>query len=550
MSIARSSFVFAAGTLVSRLSGLLRDMVITHILGAGPLHDAFVVAQRIPNLLRDMLAEGAMGSSFTKVYTALKEQDSDAADRLLFQMLYLCFLVSLALICTGIGMASHLVNLMSLGSSPSELFQQTAVSLTQIFFPSLGMSVIGAVAMGALYQKGKFFFNALIPVLANLGVIAGGLFLGRLIAYLKPDAGLIAGQAEVLGLAWGTLLGFFLQMAAALLSVRKSIGYLVKELWASVPWSGNVGSVLRLMGPAVVATSAAPINAIINTNFATSVGQGAVTWLTYSFRILQLPIGIFGVAAGVYALPALTRAVIQAGKKVDHDVSAQLQQACIFVSWLLVPCMVYALVNHHMIIDFLFRHGHYTVSDVDATGKALFAYSFSMLAYGLIKVMTAFYYATDRTSFAMKVSLASIGINFLGNWFLVDKFGHIGLAFTSSLTLSINACILLWGSYRMGVIWQFHVLRRQAAWMITAATIFLGLSLLNHAVLGLFESIMGRMWILIGQHDVTWLSRIQELGFLIYNGILVLMVFTLCAMKAYGLGWGDVKRRVPGLSRL
>lgn len=558
MSIARSSLFFAAGTLISRVSGLIRDVVITHILGAGPLHDAFIVAQRIPNLLRDMLAEGAMGSSFTKVYTGLKVENPEAADRLLFQMLYLALIVMLALTGLGIAAAGRLVGIMSLGTETSSLFDQNAITMTKILFPSLGMSVLGAIAMGALYQKGRFFFNAIIPVLANLGVIAGGLFFGHWLTLFFPNWVAASGDPRVLGLAWGTLLGFFVQMTAALWNVRTGMLRLAKEYWNALPWSPEIGSVLRLMGPAVIATSAAPINSIINTNFATGVGPGAVTWLTYAFRILQLPIGIFGVAVGVYALPALTKAVVKAGRRVDGEVSRQLQQACTFVTWLLLPCMMFALVNHQLIIDFLLRHGHYTPEDVRATGNALFAYAFSMIAYGLIKVLTSFYYATDKTSFAMKVSLLSIAVNLLFNWLLVAPFGHVGLALTSSVTLSINALLLLWGTRKMGVSWRSSPLKKHLLWLTGGATIFLILALGNQIMahwidgglkLGMGwvrERLLAEQWLdatFLNEWQGVW-QRIPQTLFLLYSGGLVLAIFGFCGLKAYGISWKRIQSQI------
>lgn len=547
MSIARSSLVFAAGTLISRISGLARDVVTTHILGAGPLHDAFVVAQRIPNLLRDMLAEGALGSSFTKVYTGLKEQDPEGADRLLFQMLYLSFLIMLALVVLGISAAPQLVDFMSLGEETSPVFRQNAVTLTKILFPSLGMSVLGAVAMGALYQKGRFFFNAIIPVLANLGVIAGGLFLGEALLRFAPHWVERSGDARVLGLAWGTILGFFVQMLAALWSVRTTLFGLCRQLGKSLPWTPEIKQVLKLMGPAVIATSAAPINSIVNTNFATSVGPGAVTWLTYAFRILQLPIGIFGVAVGVYALPALTRAVIKAGKRVDSEVTRQLQQACVFVTWLLVPCMLFALVNHQRIIDFLFRHGHYSQLDSIYTGQALFAYSLSMVAYGLIKVMTAFYYATDKTSFAMKVSLLSIATNVLGNLLFVHRFGHVGLALTSSLTLSLNAGILVWGSSRMGARWDRKDLKDQLFWLVVASLCYLLLSYVNGAsaawierAFRLWESSLGQLTLFQegwAHKSLALLPKLLDFLLLSFQGFLLLVSFGVFALRQKAGSW-------------
>jgi len=554
VSLARSSLLFALGTLISRFSGLARDMVTTHLLGAGPLHDAFVVAQRIPNLLRDMLAEGALGSSFTKVYTALKEQDGEAADRLLFHMLYLCLLVMSLLTLIGLWLAPSLVTMMSLGAATDAVYARHAVSLTRILMPTLAMAVIGAVAMGALYQRGKFFLNAVIPVLANLGVIAGGLLGGSLVTRYWPELLTEGKDARVIGLAWGTVVGFVVQMVAALWNVRGPLQAMPRGCLREWPWSPHLKQVLMLMGPAVIAGSAGPINSIVNTNFATSVGSGAVTWLNYAFRILQLPIGVFGVAVGVYALPALTRAVTQAGRKVDSKVSAQLEQAVIFVSWLLVPCMLFTLLHHHRIIDLLFGHGRYTPHDVDATGQALFAYAFSMLAYGLIKVMTSFYYAVDRTNFAMRVSLAAIAINFLGNSLFVKQLGHVGLALTTSLTLSINALVLIWGSTRMGARWNREVLRRHGLALVGAGLIFALASWGQHTIeISLDPWILSQLedlkLLLARNPEAFWVPLVHQALPRLIDGlhlglglILVAGVFMLLGLQAYGKTWRSLRR--------
>ncbi len=526
MSVGKSALKFAVGTVLSRLSGLVRDVVVAGLLGAGHLNDAFVIAQRIPNLLRDMLAEGALGSSFTKTYTSLRHNDPDAAETLLFQMIYLGLLFTSLLILAGIVFAPQLVALMSVGSVQDARFSENAEIMTKILFPSLGMSVLGAIAMGALYEKGRFFLNAVIPILANLGVIAGGVALAPLLSHFFPLWAEGLGDPRALGLAWGTLLGFALQMCAALWSVRHTLRLGMKEMLGRIPWSPEIKKVLVLMGPAAIASSAGPINSIVNTNFATDVGPGAVTWLNYAFRILQLPIGIFGVAVGVAALPSLTRAVSRAHKRVNEDVSLQLEQAVSLVTWFLFPCMVYMLVNYELIIRTLFRVGRFTETDVQATGQALFAYSFGLIAYGWIKVFTSFFYAIDKTSYAMRVSLFGIGLNYVGNLMLVHSFGHKGLAFTSSTTLSMNALLLCTGATLNGVRWNGLRVRKDLCALAFAGIISYGV---DYAIAHQLKHVEVR-WILV-------------LG-LAMQGALTALIFGLVALRIYEISFAQMKALV------
>ncbi len=476
MSLARSSLFFALGTFLSRLSGLLRDMVVTHLLGASALNDAFIIAQRIPNLLRDMLAEGALGSSFTKVFTSLKEDDSKSAEILLFQMLYFVIILTSFLVSLGVIFTPQLVRLMNLGVDGSYSLDSNAIGLTRLLFPSLSLTVIGAIAMGALYQKGKFFFNAVVPALANVGVILGGFYFGDWIVKL----GFLADQDEtvrsVFGLALGTLVGFFFQAALSIWATREALFRVKRSLVMRWPWSPDIKRVIVLMAPAAIAGSAGPINSLVNTNFATSVGQGAVTWLNYAFRLVQLPVGIFGVAVGVYALPALTRAVTRAGRSVDINVSKELQDCFLFVLWLLTPCMIFTLLFNKVIIDLIFGHGRYLEADVIATADCLFLYGLSIVSYGLIKVLTSFYYAIDKTSFAMKVSLSGILANFVFNFLLVSHLKHMGLALSSSLTLTMNALFLFFGTWKLGVVWEWKYLFRNLFSLILAGASFYFLS--------------------------------------------------------------------------
>ena len=210
-------------------------------------------------------------------------------------------------------------------------------------------------------------------------------------------------------------------------------------------------TVIKIMMPASIAASTGPVNIFVNTNFATGLGEGVVTWLNYSFRLLQLPVGVFGVAIGVAVLPPLTREIKKGGGTINELVSSTFMSSIEAVLWIMASCSLFLYLESTNIISLLFGYGKFSVEDVMATSKALKCFSFAAVGYGLIKVMTSFYYALDKTKFAMYVSVLSIFVNFLSNYYLSQKIGYVGLALTSSITLSLNAFILFAIALSLGV---------------------------------------------------------------------------------------------------
>jgi putative peptidoglycan lipid II flippase len=210
------------------------------------------------------------------------------------------------------------------------------------------------------------------------------------------------------------------------------------------------------MGPMVIAASAGQVNVIVNTNFATSLETGAVTWLYFAFRLVQLPIGMFGVAVGAAVLPSLTKSITEAGGAVDLKASQQIINAMDLVAWLMIPCTIALVLSSQDITRILYEAGKFSASDTTATAIAIEAYSYGLLGYGLLKVMNSYYYATSRTRFPMFVSLISIAANYVANAVLVKQFGHKGLAMTASVTLTLNAVILICGMYvdKVQVYWR------------------------------------------------------------------------------------------------
>ncbi|SME88402.1 murein biosynthesis integral membrane protein MurJ [Pseudobacteriovorax antillogorgiicola] len=536
MSLAKSSLLFALGTFLSRISGLLRESVLGGVFGASVLLDAFLIAFRIPNLFREMLAEGALGSSFTKVYSQISEQDEGRARDLLIQGLYLFTLVSTVFCSLGVLLAPWLVQALTLDVDPSyrDALVTNATGLTRLVFPFLGLAMLSSIIMGALHQKGSFFISAASSISLNLGYILGALLLARWfqgwdLPWLRDSFG----DPEIVGLAVGVMLGGFTQLVVQAWGCRERFQGFRTAILAKFPWSPDLKAVVSLMIPASIAAGAGPINVFINTNFATSLGEGAVSWLNFAFRLLQLPIGLFGVAIGVAVLPSLSRKIAQNNQEVGPDVMEQLEQGTGMVGFLMLACFAFLLVNRQEIVDLLFRYGAFSAFDVQQTSDALFAYSFGILAYGLIKVLTSFYYAVERTSYAMKTALLGIAFNFLGNYLLVERFEHVGLAATSSITLSLNATFLLLGLLPYRHMMSHKRNLRWLIWFMLATILAIGVQW------GLSQFAL--------QPYILPLGKVGKIISLLANGIVVALVFASLAKTLLGVPWSSLIRQMKGL---
>lgn len=465
----KSSLLFAIGTFLSRLTGVLRESVLAGVFGANFLLDAFIVANRIPNLLRELLAEGALGASFTQVYANLEEDDPKRASTFLMQS-FLFFSLMVTIVCIfGIIFASEIVKAMTIFSSESgrpPQFIHDTVGLTRVLFPFIGFMTVGAIASGVLHQKGRFFTSAISSVALNLGYIVGALFFARFLTEHGSNwIDTSIADRSVTGLALGVLLGGFCQTLIQLWNMGGT-EIKLKNLPRKFPWSRDLKKVCKLMGPMVIAGSAGQVNVLVNTNFATSLQEGAVTWLNFSFRILQLPIGIFAVGVGIISLPALTRIIAKKG--TSNEIASKLEEALSLVSWLVIPCLCFLLLNSLPVTQLLYQHLKFTASDTTATADALYYYSFSLIAYGFLKVLTSYYYATERTQYAMKVSLFSILVNLAANFLFISHLGHKGLALTTSCTLTLNAVFLFWGLRQDRLKWPTLKIRKSVL-LITSA---------------------------------------------------------------------------------
>jgi putative peptidoglycan lipid II flippase len=455
----KQSFAFAIGTILSRVSGLARDMAMTYSFGSSIMLEAFLLANRIPNLFRDMLCEGALGNAFTKVYTELDSKDKARSQALFMTCLVVLLIVFVVIVLSGLLLAPLLVHIVTYFASDDrgDLFSFASQELATLLFPFLGLAMILSVTQGALHARGLFFISALSPVLLNLGFLVGSFVV---IKGVEIFFGFVYADAAITSLAVFILLGSLIQCLFQLFFLRSIFR---QSTWE---WQG-LKKVLLLMAPATLAASSVPINTVIATSFATTLEVGSISWLNYAFRLYQLPVGVFAVAIALVSLPLLTRAIAQG--KSDFEVKANLSDAMMLALWLMSFSFVCLHVCAHDIVSLLFERGLFTSRDSLETAKALQAYSWGLFAYGLVKVLSSYYFATDRIAFATKVSLISIFVHLIMNYHLTEPFGHVGIAYTSAFASWVNAAILLYGVGKL----QWPIIRILALTACSVVAFFL-----------------------------------------------------------------------------
>lgn len=433
--LARSAATVSIAVMCSRVLGLVREQVFAGLFGAGYAYDSFVVAFRIPNLLRDLFGEGALSAAFVSVFSDYNANRSrEETWRLASNVL--CFITVLISFITilGIIFADQIVGVLAPGfSTVSGKAELTAV-MTMIMMPFLLFISLAAVVMGILNTKNRFFIPSLASSFFNLGSIIGGTSL----VFILPRYGYPA----IVGMAFGTLIGGFLQLGVQLPSL-KAVGFrFTPVLDLKDP---GLRRVVRLMIPATIGLSATQINIFINTNFAASCAEGSVSWLNYSFRLVQLPIGLFGVAISIASLPLLAR---QASKKQFEDMRQTFVSSLTMVFALTIPATLGLVLLAEPIIQVIFEHGAFTAFDTRATAVALSLYGVGLFAYAANKVIVPVYYAIDAPRFPVIASFMAIAFNILIVINTIDHFQHRAIALSTSAVMIINFIFLAAVLYR------------------------------------------------------------------------------------------------------
>ncbi len=428
-TIARSAGLVGVAVMCSRVLGLVREQVMAAFFGAGMAYDAFVVAFRIPNLLRDLFAEGALSSAFVAVFaeydsTRSKEETWRLANNVLAAIACILSLITLA----GMLFAGPLVRLIAPDFSQVANKAELTMLLTVIMFPFLVFVSMAAVVMGILNSRGHFFIPSLSSSFFNLGSIVGGVGM----ALLMPKFG----QPAIVGMAIGTLVGGFLQLACQLPALWKS-GFQLRPV---LDWSDpGLRRVMTLMVPAIVGLGATQINIFVNTNYASSCAEGSVSWLNYAFRLVQFPIGVFGVAVSIATMPVIARC---AAVKDLQGVRETYVSALTMAFCLTIPATIGLFSLAEPLVKVIFQHGHFTAADTVRTAEALSFYVLGLFAYSSVKITVPVFYALNDTKFPVIGSFLAVGANILIITLTVGAMQHKAIALATSCAMIGNFLFL------------------------------------------------------------------------------------------------------------
>ena len=432
-SAAKATGKIGIAVMLSRVLGLIRDVFMLQLYGTSILAECFNLAFRIPNLLRDLFAEGALSQAFVTVFSKkMKVEGDDSAWKLANRVLSLFAVVMSVVTLLGILLSPYVVDLMLLFASKSYGTDQRnlIVFLTRVMFPFILIISLSALVMGMLNAKNVFGVPALASCFFNLGCIIGGGVIGKL---LDPDWG----EKSLLGISIGVLVGGMGQLLVQFPALRKA-GF--RFHWDATWADPGVKKILALMVPAAIAASAVQVNVMVNSMFATSTEEGSVTALSYAFRLMQLPLGRFGVAVATITLPALSRAAVGG---ITTDFSLMLTRGMNMVAILLLPCCVGLSLLAVPLIAVIFHRSPQDHSTLMIAG-ALQCYAYGLLFYSWIKIVQPAFYAIDKRWIPMMVSFVAMGLNFLFNWYFVSQlgWGYRSLAVTTSLIAVINFTFL------------------------------------------------------------------------------------------------------------
>jgi putative peptidoglycan lipid II flippase len=441
MNLLRAASTVSLLTLASRVTGLVREQLIAATFGASAATDAFNVAFRIPNLLRRLFAEGAFSQAFVPILAVSREKDGDEATHRLIDAVATVLAAALLVTCVvGVVAAPILVWLLASGL---ERFD-SAVVMTRVMFPYIGFMSLVALSAGILNTWKHFAVPAVTPVLLNVAVIAAA-WLG------VPWVGSL-GIEPIYALAAGVIAGGVLQLALQVPALTRR-GVLPRiSLWPSrmvQAWRHpGVGRVLKQMAPALLGVSVAQISLLINTQIASHVGTGAVSWLTYADRLMEFPTALLGVALGVVLLPQLAAA--QARGDGDRY-AGLLDWGLRLVLLLALPCAVALLIFGRPLVAVLYHYGAFSPRDVQMTVTALMGYGAGLMGLVGVKILAPGYYARQDIRTPVKIAVIVLVAVQAMNLVFVPWLGHAGLALSIGLGALVNALWLFVGLRRRGV---------------------------------------------------------------------------------------------------
>ncbi|MBV7314188.1 murein biosynthesis integral membrane protein MurJ [Shewanella sp. NIFS-20-20] len=437
----RSGAIVSAMTFISRILGLIRDMVIANLMGAGSSADVFFFANKIPNFLRRLFAEGAFAQAFVPVLTEYQEKKTSAETKEL-----------IAKVCGTLGVLVTGVTIVGVIASPvlTALFgggwfwawlhdepagakYELASLMLKITFPYLWFITFTALAGAILNTRGRFAVSAFTPVFLNIAIITAAI-------WLSPSM-----EQPEIGLAIGVFMGGVVQLLFQIPFLWREDA-LVKPRWG---WHHpGVVKIRTLMIPALFGVSVSQINLLLDTFIASFLMTGSISWLYYADRLLEFPLGIFGIAIGTVILPALSRRHVN-----DHGdgFKATMDWGVRAILLLGMPAMLGLIILAKPMLMVLFMRGEFEIKDVEMASYALVAYGSGLLSFMMVKVLAPGYFSRQDTRTPVRYGIIAMVSNMAFNLVLAVPFGYVGLAIATSMSALLNAGMLYWGLHRQGV---------------------------------------------------------------------------------------------------
>ena len=429
---------------MSRITGLARELLVASTFGASAMTDAFNVAFRIPNLFRRLFAEGAFSQAFVPVLAATKAREGDAVTHQLIDRVATVLAWALVLTCVvGVLVSPWMVWAMASGLQKNPAGFEAAVWMTRFMFPYIGFMSLVALASGVLNTWKRFAVPAATPVLLNVATI--------LAAWLLAPWFAQQGITPIYAMAVGVMAGGVLQLALQVPALR-SLGLLprIGLRWSAfqVAWrDAGTQQILRLMLPALLGVSVAQISLLINTQIASHLATGSVSWLSYADRLMEFPTAMLGVALGVVLMPQLAGARAKGDTQLYSDL---LDWGLRLVVLLAVPCAVALLAFSRPLVAVLYHYGAFSEFDVQQTALAMMGWGAGLVGIVAIKVLAPGFYASQDIKTPVRIAIAVLGVTQLLNLVLVPQFRHAGLSLSIGLGAMVNAGWLLWGLVRRG----------------------------------------------------------------------------------------------------
>ena len=514
-TVARPAGVVASFTFLSRIFGLIRDMVVAFMFGAASHADAFFVAFRIPNLLRRLVAEGALTASFLPVYVEyLETRDPEDAQRVVNITFTLLTMVLAVLTLAGILFSPAIITVFAPGFVHLPEKFQLAVSLNRLLFPYIFFVSLVALCMGVLNARGHFAAPAASPILLNIFMITGALVFSR---WFQPP---------IFGLAVGVLVGGFFQL---LLQVPALVKKRVRIRFCFSFRDPAVNRIGRLFLPAAFGAAVYQLNVFVSNLLASFLPEGSISYLWYASRMMEFPLGVFGVALATAAFPSLSR---QSSRQDTGRFSQILDDTLRLVTFICLPAMVGLIMLRIPIVQVLFQRGAFDPDTTLKTADALFYYCLGLWPIAAARILVAAFYSLQDTATPVKLSLIAFVANLVLSLVLMGPMRHSGLALANSLSALLNA----------GLLFYFYR-NRLGDWGLSWIRDTGGKVLLASAGMGLC------LWLLLQQFG--WdqgdplLRKCLMLAFYVgAGGLAYVLICSVCRVREMKILAGILKRRL------